>query len=72
MLNQKLYKPHLLMKGISAIAGEQTEFKPLLAAQLPKTPLIDAFLADDDIQEITCISTNLGMVRTFRKQFKGC
>lgn len=69
-LNLKLYKSAVLMKGMSAIAGMQLEFKPMDYTELPVTPLIRAWLEDDDMQEITVCSTNFGIVRTFQKQFR--
>lgn len=68
-MNLELYKAEVLMKGTSAIAGVQKEFIPYKYTALPQTPLIKAFLDDDDIQEITVCSSNIGFVRTFQKQY---
>lgn len=65
-----LYKPEILHKGFSVFSGGAETKGVCFVADLPKTGIIRAFLEDDDIQEITVTSGNIGFSRTYTKQFK--
>ena len=74
-MNVTLYESALWMKGISAIAGEQKEFKRMELSEFDEDSTPDvllAFLKDDELQEITICSTNIGFVRTYQKRFRKC
>ena len=38
--------------------------------ELQKIPLLKAFWEDNDVQEITIVSTNFGFIKTFSKSYK--
>lgn len=65
----EIYMPYLLMKGFSVFAGEQKEWVKIPAGEAPDTPLMRAFMEDNDIQEISYTSTNIGLARTWRKVY---
>ena len=65
-----LYKPEILHRGFSVFSGGEETKGTLLFSDLPKSGIIQAFLEDDDIQEITITSANIGFSRTFTKQFR--
>jgi hypothetical protein len=64
----KTYEQAIWEKGISVFRGKH-EWARLELDALPKSPIIAAFLADDDIQEITICSANLGIVNTYQKRY---
>lgn len=66
---EDIYKPNLLMKGFS-IFSRNDEWVEVPVGEVPDTPLMKAFLEDNDIQEIRYCSTNIGMVRTWQKTYK--
>ena len=63
-----LYESMIEVSGQSVFNEPSTDRIPI--ADLPQIPILTAFLEDDDIQEITVCSSNIGMVRTFRKIYK--
>mgnify|MGYP001103943980 CR=1 FL=1 len=63
------YEQAVWIKGQS-VFRELPEWERLELTALRETPLIKAFLADDDIQEITFASRNLGMVWTYQKRYR--
>lgn len=64
----KAYEQAIWEKGISVFRGEHG-WERLELDALPKSPIIAAFLADNDIQEITICSSNLGIVNTYQKRY---
>jgi hypothetical protein len=52
-----------------AISGEYDRIVPV--SSLPRMPVVLAFLADEDIVEMTLCSTSVGFVKTFTKIHKG-
>jgi hypothetical protein len=70
-LNEKIYSPELKYKSSSMISGQIEMTVAAGDENLPwDTPLIAAFLADDDIQSIHFCSTNIGFVKTLQKSYK--
>ena len=57
-------------KGFSVFSAGKETSGYITKEQLPLSPIINAWLEDDDIQEITITSTNIGFSRTFTKIFK--
>lgn len=68
-MDLELYNSEIHCKTISAISGEHSEDIPHTSEQF-KIPILREFIADDEIQEITVVSTNIGFVRTFRKYYR--
>lgn len=66
-MNLQHYQPEIRVRSKSMLTGE-TDTK-VHHSELPEIPVIREWLADDDLQEITVISTNIGFVKTFTKQF---
>ena len=68
------YEDIIYNKGFSCFShGETTEGYDTvedLRKIFPSGSIIDAFLNDDDIQQITVSSTNIGFSRTYTKIFK--
>lgn len=62
-----IYKDTLRVKNVGMISGEWTKDIPW--SECRGIPVVDAFLEDNDIQEITVVSTNFGFVRTYTKQY---
>ncbi len=57
------------IRVVSAIAGPGEETTTL--TELSKGGgILAAFADDEDIQEITVCSTNIGMIRTYTKRFR--
>lgn len=65
-----LYKPHIICETKS-VFGNRTEIINTQDAEYTYSdvPIVKDFLNDNDIQEMRIISTNIGFVKTFRKQF---
>lgn len=53
----------------SMIAGQGVE-KTTLSGMRRDGGILAAFADDDDIQEITVVSTNIGFVRRYQKRYK--
>jgi len=66
----ELYQEEIHQSGKSVFTGGETTESTEHFSNLAHTPLIQAFLDDCDIQEITICSGNIGFVRTFTKRFK--
>lgn len=70
MINEKLYKRTLALKNSGLLSGQWEREVEIGDENLPwTTPIIKAFLAEDDLQEMTLISTCIGFVKTLTKQF---
>ena len=69
-MDLETYQPKLKYRSNSVISGEiESEIEhsdPIFNS----IPVLKAFIEDNDLQEITVTSTNIGFVKTFRKQFK--
>lgn len=66
----KLYSSKLRYRNSSIIAGELEGEIEIGDPRIPwHDPIISAFLDDDDIQEITLVSTCVGFVKTLTKQY---
>ena len=66
-MNLELYSERLLVKSFGALSGE--DVKVLTASELrgKNNPIINAFLDDDELQQMTLSSTNRG---THHEYFK--
>lgn len=71
-MKSRTYKNTLTIKGNGFLSGKYETEVPIgdpSQGGLWDIPLVKAFLDDDDIQEMTITSTNIGFVKTLRKQF---
>lgn len=66
-MNLGIYKPEIRERRSSILTGEGEQMIPHDDEGLNRIAVIKAFLDDDDLQEMTVCSTNIGFVRTFRK-----
>lgn len=67
-INEAMYQRTLRLQNAGMISGQFDETVEVGDDNLPwDAPIIAAFLADDDIQEITITSTNIGFVKTLTK-----
>jgi hypothetical protein len=57
-------------KGFSVFTGGEVVEGICDSDNLAKTPLMEAFINDQDIQEMTITSANIGFSRTFTKIFE--
>jgi len=57
----------LWMKGKGILSGE-TKWQKEPPDNWKEIPIIAAFMEDNDLQEITVVSTCIGFVRTFQKR----
>ena len=70
-INEAIYQRQLRLKGSGVFRGEHSEFVEVDDENLPwDAKIIEAFLSDDDIQEITIVSANIGFVKTLTKQYR--
>ena len=67
-MDTELYLDELYIKSNTILAGRIEYFIHIEDPHL-KQPILQLFLEDDDLQEITICSSNLGFVRTYRKCF---
>ena len=64
------YQQAIWTKGKSVFVDEQDWTRlELTSPTLDTLAIVRAFIEDDDLQEITVCSANLGMVRTFQKRY---
>ena len=71
-MNSNTYKQEVIIKGNGFLSGKyeiEVAVGDPSQVGLWDIPLVKAFLEDDDIQEMTIVSTNIGFVKTIRKQF---
>ena len=69
-MNLEVYSPKLRLKSTSTFTGTIERDVEAGDAILPwHNALVQAFLADDDLQEMTIVSTNIGFVKTLTKQY---
>lgn len=69
-MNLDIYSPIVRSIRKSMISGEDTEDIDYRESLSARPAVLQAFLEDDDLQEMTVVSTNIGFVRTYRKQYK--
>lgn len=69
-MNLGLYLEEIHYEGFSIFSGGDKTSGMIHYSKLPKTAICDAFLADDDIQQMEICSTNIGFGRKFTKQFR--
>lgn len=69
-MNIEIYEPEITCKSVSVITGTIEEKIPHTNHCFEKLAVLREFMADDDLQEMTVCSTNIGFVKTFRKQYR--
>jgi hypothetical protein len=67
-MNLKYFQPEIICKTNSVISGLHTEAVRFDDA-LFDIPILEAFVEDEDLYEMTIVSTCIGFVKTFTKQF---
>lgn len=67
---KRLYKEQIYDEGFSVFSGGETTKGMEHYSLYPDTPMMQAFLNDEDIQEMSITSGNIGFSRTYRKIFK--
>lgn len=67
-IDLSLYEPEIECETTSILSGEHKE--KVHYKELPDIPVIQAWLADDDLQVLKVASTNFGFVRAFQKVFR--
>lgn len=66
----KCYEPFLTLKIQSMLLGEHEEqVTPADGSAMWDIPIVQAFIADDDLQQMQIVSTNIGDVRTLTKHY---
>lgn len=65
-----MYSDTVSVKSKSVLSGETEGTASLDALKKSEIGILRAFAEDNDIQEITVASTNMGFVRTFTKQYE--
>ncbi len=66
-MNLTTYYPMIRVISNGALSGKNDRFEHYETEWFNKIPTIKAWLEDNDIQEITVCSSNIGFVYTFRK-----
>jgi hypothetical protein len=61
-----LYEKEVVVKSVSVISGETKYREDISNSDIP---ILKTFWEDNDIQEITVVSTNVGFVKTFTKVY---
>lgn len=69
-MDLKHYNSEIHCKTKSMISGKHEEMMPHTDPVFESIGVLKAWLADDDLQEITVCSTNIGFVKTFTKSFR--
>lgn len=65
------WKEEVLLSGISAIAGDlDGQTTTLTEMRKDGPPVLKEFACDNDLIEITVVSSNIGFVRKYTKQLK--
>lgn len=67
-MNLEIYQDKLRERGSSVFRGQFDALVGIEDIQGPE--ILNAFLEDDDIQEITVTSTNIGFTRTITKMYR--
>lgn len=72
-MNLDIYDDLIRVRSVSMLSGRLEEVAPVERLILVPTDseIVKAFLADDEIQEISISSTNIGFTKTVRKFFRG-
>lgn len=67
-LNLDAYQPRIDVFGKGVLSGE---WKKLVELDDPllQMPVVQAFLADDDLQAITVVSSCVGLIYTYQKRY---
>ena len=63
-----IYDENITCVTRSVISGNHTE--KVNFQKLPDIAVLNAFLDDDDLQQMTITSTNIGFTRTFTKNYR--
>ena len=67
-----IYENEIVVTGSSTFQQVIPEVYTYDSLPWKDIPTISAFLKDDDLQQITVSSGNMGFVRTFTKRHKKC
>lgn len=70
-INLQLYEPTIRCRTKSVISGEHEEMMKHTDPVFREIGVLREWLADNELQEITVCSTNIGFVKTFRKFYRG-
>lgn len=69
-MNLEIYSDSIREKGTTLIRGKVERFVTYQDMLKHESPIIQEFLKDDDIQEISVCSTNLGIALTYTKVYR--
>jgi len=69
-MNLDTYYPKIRIISNSALGGKQDRFEDYDNSWFNNIPTVKAWLEDNDLQELTVCSGNIGFVYTFRKFYK--
>lgn len=67
-MNLEIYQPEIRMESTTGIYGKIDQL--IHFEKLRTTPVIRAFLEDDDLRTMTICSTNIGFVKTLTKYLR--
>lgn len=69
-INEAIYKRTLRLQNAGILSGTYDRQVEIGDGSMPwDSPIVAAFLADDDIQEIQIVSTSGGFSKTLTKQY---
>lgn len=70
-MDEKTFSQTLRLQNNSMLSGKYDKQVTIGDEHLPwDMPIIRAFLDDNDITEMTIVSTNIGFIKTLTKQFR--
>jgi hypothetical protein len=69
-LNLEIYEPTIRIETTS-VFGNREEMVPHTMLEKLGIGVVTEWLKDNELQEMTVCSTNIGFVKTFRKFYKG-
>lgn len=69
-MNLSIYYPKIRITSNGALSGKNDRFEHYETHWFNKIPTVNAWLADDDLQQLEVCSSNIGFIYTFRKFYK--
>lgn len=69
-MNLATYYPMIRITSNGALSGKNDRFEHYETNWFNKIPTVNAWLADDNLQQLEVCSSNIGFVYTFRKFYK--
>ena len=69
-MNLEIYSPIVRLTNVGATSGNFEEYADYGELTYGDSPILREFFNDDDVQEITIVSSNIGFIKTFRKFYK--